>query len=201
MADGGEEGGFGLVGLLCLVAGAGQFALGVLALGDVAAGALDFMQAAIGPANGRFLPADPAPAQPGAQTLIGTDDERLAGGSAKGRRWRLADKTLAGGEIHFRAEGPAQGLLLRGAEGLAEDIVDEGETSGHVAAEDDVGLAVDQPTQAIKLRMDRGRLAAVTRQTIGEAAQGRGARSANGGQQGGSHGARVSGYGGRLQCR
>ena len=108
---------------------------------------------------------------------------------------RLADKTLAGGEIHFRAEGPAQGLLLRGAEGLAEDIVNESETSGDVAAEDDISLAVDQPTQAIKLRMDRGRLAAVTRQTVGEAAQGRGARSANGGQEGGSHGARVSGTG------
>ena len=100
MAHGGKEAGLGAAGFLGIVARFHQRVFQDLAIGDVAAHALHFHQAAMGIAHREILPGDPAIACGGLDMLV-------VAGAAAALFQEAAERGRAAFRMRFRGEGIA----------------------------------------------------------------------------------------------
>ena len=118
-----------------LVARVGEGEFRRALLGDVAADALDLAHAAFVCGDDEVLPYEPARPRGGRELHHPASPLVAAVGKA-----RLGRVAADDGKMEHLAEG---GVPLH-AEGPAERVVDEGETSVGVAAKDDVALVIEQ---------------------------------------------------------
>ena len=138
VAHGGQEAGLGAAGFLGAFLGLGQRVFQRLAVGDVAADALHFDQAAMGIAHREIFPGDPAITLRGFHMLV-------VARAVAARFQKTAEQGRAAFGMRLGREGITDGARRDQAEKLEEGIVAIGETAGGIAAEDGVALRVDQP--------------------------------------------------------